>query len=68
MKHPDFPCFEVETIDRIQSEVNMMTTNILKSKRELMTKYRYMNSPCDNVELHFIEQRLIDIGRVGGTV
>ena len=56
--HPIYKVFTIETVERIQREVAALSVAQLKHKQDLMTRYRWMNSPCDNLELTFINERL----------
>lgn len=47
-----------ETIESIRREVYAMPESQLIHKQDLMTRYCWMNSPCDNVELKLINERL----------
>lgn len=51
-----------ESVDRITKEVAQYSLSKLKNSQELMTKFAYMNSPEDRIELKAINERLKQLG------
>ena len=56
--HPVYKAFSVDTVERIKREIFALPIAQLKHKQDLMTRYSWMNSPSDNLELIFINERL----------